>query len=185
MTNANTAVSERAPSSQLCCSSLQTSLQHTGGHQQGEPLAGIPPDSRGVTPRRQHHVPSRPQAAPGLSTATSSSGSALAIAGRVWIQAGSPCPEGCSPLVPGGSQRRQADAGPAGVGNRGEPGGSGWPSTLAGVFSPADKPIGRDRNGAAWRRFVSQMCLSVRARETFTVLLLFKYFNASHLVSYF
>lgn len=45
--------------------------------------------------------------------------------------------------------------------------------------------MGRDRNGAAWRRFVSQMCLSLCARETFTVLLLFKYFNASHLVSDF
>lgn len=43
-------------------------------------------------------------------------------------------------------------------------GGSGWPITLAEVFSPVDKPTGRDRNGAAWRHFISQMCLSVREK---------------------
>lgn len=60
----------------------------------------------------------------------------------------------------------------------------GWASTHR-VFSPADEPVRRDRKGAAWRHLISQMCLSVHEGETFTVLLLLKYFNASHLVPYF
>lgn len=57
------------------------------------------------------------------------------------------------------------------------------PAPLQGVFSTTDEPTGRDGNGAAWRRFVSQLC--VHKRGTSTVLMLFKYFNASHLVPYF
>lgn len=95
-----------------------------------------------------------------------------------------PAPQAALPLCPGGRGGVRLTLAQQ-VWRTVVSGGLGWPSTLTGVFSPADKPAGRGRNGAAWRHFISQMCLSVHERETFTVLLLFKYFNASHLVSYF
>lgn len=89
-----------------------------------------------------------------------------------------PCPEGCSPSCPGGLGELRLTLAQRPWG------GSGWPSTLAGVCSPAEKPAGRDGNGAAWRRLL-HICVCLCTRGTFRLLLLFKYFNASHLVSYF
>lgn len=176
--NAKAPVSERAPGSQPCCSSLQTSLQHTGGHQQDEPPDGHLPTAGGDTITQPHHVPSRPWAVPGPSTAESSCGSAPVVAGGLWFQPGPPCPEGCSPSCPGGLGELRLTLAQRPWG------GSGWPSTLAGVCSPAEKPAGRDGNGAAWRRLL-HICVCLCTRGTFRLLLLFKYFNASHLVSYF
>lgn len=185
--NAKAPVSGWAPGSQPCYSSLQTSLQHTGGHQQGEPPGWIPPTAgaRGDDNTAQ----SAPLAqlatgSPGLSIATSSFGSVLAIAGGVWIQPGPTCPEGCSPLVPGGVSEASGWHWASGCGEL---------RRARGAWAGAAPSQGSSATLIAYREGQEWCCLetlhftdvSVHERETFTVLLLFKYFNASHLVSYF